>query len=124
MSHILIVDDNATNLKLLRVLLQGEGFQVRTASDAGQALSQLASERPDLVLTDIQLPDMDGLELTRRIKAHPDWAAIPVVAVTAYAMSGDRDKALGAGCDAYVSKPIDTRQLPSLLRQVLAGKPA
>ena len=117
--RILVIDDSAANLKLLRVLLLTEGFRVSTATNAAEALAQVAAELPDLVLTDVQLPDLNGLELARRLKADPRSAAIPVVAVTSYAMSGDKGRALSAGCDAYVSKPIDTRALPSLLRSLL-----
>lgn len=116
---LLIVDDNPSNLKLLRVLLSGEGFDVRTASNADEALKALEAGRPDLVLTDIQMPGMDGLELTRRLKSDPYTKGIPVVAITAYAMSGDDAKAKAAGCDAYVAKPIDTRTLPGLLHGLL-----
>lgn len=116
---ILIVDDNAINLKLLRVLLSGEGFIVRTCSNALEALGTLQGFRPALLLTDVQMPGVDGLELARRVKADASTRDIPVVAITAYAMAGDEQKALDAGCDAYVSKPIDTRALPQLLRQVV-----
>lgn len=116
---ILIVDDNPSNLKLLRVLLSGEGYEVRTALSADEALTVLGTFRPALILMDIQMPGMDGLELTRRIKAEPATAAIPVVALTAYAMSGDEARAKEAGCDAYVTKPIDTRALPQLISKLL-----
>jgi CheY-like chemotaxis protein len=122
--QILVVDDSAANLKLLRVLLLAEGFRVSTAANAADALAQVAATLPDLVLTDVQLPDLNGLDLARRLKADPRSAAVPVVAVTAYAMSGDKEKALEAGCDAYVSKPIDTRALPGLLRSLLKAKGA
>jgi two-component system cell cycle response regulator DivK len=117
--RILIIDDSPANLKLLRVLLLTEGFRVTTATNAMEALASVAAEPPDLVLTDVQLPDLNGLDLARRLKADPRSAAVPVVAVTAYAMSGDKARALDAGCDAYVSKPIDTRALPGLLRSLL-----
>jgi CheY-like chemotaxis protein len=117
---ILIVDDNPQNLKLARVLLAGEGYQVRTAADAEEALAVLESFEPKLILMDIQLPGIDGLELTRRLKADPDRRHIAIVALTAYAMKGDQDKALAAGCDGYVSKPIDTHALPRLIAEVLA----
>lgn len=116
---ILIVDDNPVNLKLVRVLLESEGRRVRTARDAAEALAAMAAERPRLVLMDIQLPDLDGLALTRRIKADPATADIPIVALTAYAMKGDEDRMLGAGCAAYVAKPIDTRGLVALVAQLL-----
>jgi CheY-like chemotaxis protein len=117
--RILIIDDSPANLKLLRVLLLTEGFRVSTATNAKEALASVAAGPPDLVLTDVQLPDLNGLDLARRLKADPRSASVPVVAVTAYAMSGDKARALDAGCDAYVSKPIDTRALPGLLRSLL-----
>ena len=112
---ILIVDDNLTNLKLARVLLAGEGYVVRTAADAEEAMAVLQEFRPRLILMDIQLPGMDGLELTRRIKADPAMAAVTILALTAYAMKGDQDRILAAGCDGYVTKPIDTRALPGVI---------
>lgn len=108
---ILIVDDNATNLKLVRVLLEAEGYAIRTASHANDALQVLRTFRPALILMDIQLPGMDGLTFTRQLKADPQTAPIPVVALTAYAMKGDEEKALNAGCQGYITKPINTRQL-------------
>ena len=120
---ILIVDDNPQNLKLARVLLSGEGYEVRTATDAESALELLATFHPRLILMDIQLPGMDGLELTRRLKADPARRDIVIIALTAYAMKGDDVKALAAGCDDYVPKPIDTDALPALVARHLARKP-
>jgi two-component system cell cycle response regulator DivK len=120
---ILIVDDNPTNLKLARVLLAGEGYAVRTAASAAEALDALRAVRPRLILMDLQLPDLDGLELTRRLKADQKTRDIVIVALTAYAMKGDDERARAAGCDAYVSKPIDTRALPSLLADLLRRPP-
>jgi CheY-like chemotaxis protein len=119
--QILIVDDNATNLKLLRVLLSKEGYQIRTAESAEDALAVLKEARPHLILMDIQLPGMDGLDLTRQLKADPDTRDIIVLAVTSYAMKTDQEKALAAGCNGYVTKPIDTRALPDLVRRYLDG---
>jgi len=116
---ILIVDDNPVNLKLARVLLTSEGYAVRTAQDAAEALALLAAFRPRLILMDIQLPGMDGLELTRRLKADPATRDILILAMTAYAMKGDDEKALAAGCDGYVTKPIDTRAVPSAIAAYL-----
>jgi CheY-like chemotaxis protein len=118
---ILIVDDNAANLKLARVLLATEGYEVRTAMDAEDALSVLETFTPRLILMDIQLPGMDGLELTRRLKADPARRGITILAMTAYAMKGDDEKAFAAGCDGYVTKPIDTRALPSVVADYLAS---
>ena len=112
---ILIVDDNAVNLKLMRVLLTGEGYTVRTAIDAEDALAVLREFKPRLILMDLQMPGMDGLELTRRLKKDPALAEIVVVALTAYAMKGDEGKALEAGCDGYITKPIDTRTLTATI---------
>jgi two-component system, cell cycle response regulator DivK len=119
---ILIVDDNPTNLKLARVLLSGCGYEVRTAVDAEDALAVLALFRPRLILMDLQLPGMDGFELARRLKADPRTRDITILALTAYAMKGDEEKALAAGCDGYVPKPIDTRALPGLIAEKVAGR--
>ncbi|MCU1281289.1 MAG: two-component hybrid sensor and regulator [bacterium] len=116
---ILIVDDNVANSKLARVLLTGEGYVVRVAGDAEEALRLLESFTPRLILMDIQLPGMDGLELTRRLKSDPARRDIVILALTAYAMKGDEHKARAAGCDDYVSKPIDTDALPKLIAEHL-----
>ncbi len=118
-ASILIVDDNAQNLKLATLLLASDGFEVRTAHDAEEALDVLAGWQPQLILMDIQLPGMDGLELTRQIKADPARQGIIVIALTAYAMKGDADRARAAGCDGYVTKPIDVGSLPAYLRSLL-----
>jgi CheY-like chemotaxis protein len=120
---ILIVDDNATNLKLMRVLLGREGYDIRTAETAEDALALLATFRPKLILMDIQLPGMDGLELTRLLKADPKKRDVIILAVTSYAMKTDQEKALAAGCDGYVTKPVDTRALPNLVRRYLEVTP-
>lgn len=113
---ILIIDDNPANQKLARITLALEGFVVRTAEDAMEATAILEQFMPDLILMDIQLPDMDGLELTRRFKASPTIGHIPIVAMTAYAMKGDEQRILAAGCDGYIPKPINVGQLPTLVR--------
>jgi CheY-like chemotaxis protein len=112
---ILIVDDNAANLKLARVVLAAEGYEVHTANDAEEALRVLSVLTPRLVLMDIQLPGMDGLELTRRLKADARHRDLIIVALTAYAMKGDDEKAKRAGCDGYVTKPIDPETLPGIV---------
>jgi CheY-like chemotaxis protein len=116
---ILIVDDTPVNLKLTRILLQHEGYEVRTAASAEDALTVLESFHPRLVLADIQLPGMDGLEMTRRIKQDPRNSDVLVVALTAFAMKGDEEKAIEAGCDGYITKPIDTRVLGAKVRGYL-----
>jgi CheY-like chemotaxis protein len=120
MPRILIVDDNVTNLKLASDVLLSEGFAVETAQDAEEAHAILEQRLPDLILMDVALPGMDGLTLTRRLKAESRFCRIPVVALTASAMRGDEEKALAAGCSGYITKPIDTRafgrQISAFLR--------
>ena len=118
--NILVVDDNPTNLKLAAALLLHEGYNVLRAVDAEQARAMLESQVPDLILMDLALPGMDGLALTRLIKADARLRHVPVIALTAFSMKGDELKALEAGCDGYVTKPIDTRALPGLIAQALA----
>jgi CheY-like chemotaxis protein len=116
---ILIVDDNPVNLKLIRILLVGEGYDVHTAGDAEEALRILQDLRPRLILMDIQLPGIDGLELTRQLKANPLTRDIRILGLTAYAMKGDEEKIMAAGCDGYIAKPIDTRTLPGVIERYL-----
>jgi CheY-like chemotaxis protein len=116
MSKILIVDDNPTNLKLVTFLVKSFGYQVETAVDADTTLAAVHASQPDAILMDIQLPGIDGLELTRRLKAEPATRSVAVIALTAYAMKGDREKAFAAGCDDYMTKPIDA----SVLRDIIA----
>lgn len=119
---VLVVDDNATNLKLVSVLLRTEGYNVRTATSAEEAWVSLQQLLPDLVLMDIQLPGMDGLTFTRKLRAEPNMRDLRIVALTAYAMPDDRQRALDAGCDAYIAKPIDTRGFPRLVRELLDAR--
>ena len=121
---ILIVDDNPVNMKLIRVLLAGEGYDVRTAADASEALNVLKEFHPQLILMDIQLPGIDGLELTRRLKAAPSTRDITILGLTAFAMKGDEERILAAGCDGYVPKPIDTRTLPNYIKGYLQRRAA
>ena len=119
---ILIVDDNPTNLKLVAYLVRAHDYDVHTATNAEAALERIRAHRPRLILMDLQLPGVDGLELTRRLKTDPETREIVIVAVTAYARKGDQEKAMAAGCDDYVTKPIDTRKLPSLIARHLGEK--
>ena len=114
---ILIVDDNPINLKLAADVLEGEGYLIEKAVDAENAQEILKRTTPDLILTDIAMPGMDGLTLTRKLKADEKFRHVPVVAMTAFAMKGDEQKARDAGCDGYITKPIDTRKFP----QQIAG---
>jgi len=113
---VLVVDDNPDNLILTKFLLKSQEFEVRTAEDAEQALEALKTYRPLLILMDIQLPGMDGLELTRQLRRDLTWRDVVIVALTAYAMKGDQDNAFAAGCDGYITKPINTRTFAALVR--------
>lgn len=117
--RILVVDDNPANLKLAADLLECEGYLVERASDAEEALDLVNGSPPDLILMDIALPGMDGLTLTRLLKENQRTNHIRIVALTAFAMKGDDKKAFEAGCDAYISKPIDTRRLPMQVAEFL-----
>jgi CheY-like chemotaxis protein len=110
-AKILVVEDNPTNLKLVSDVLGFEGYHILQAKDAEQAQAVIARTPPDLILMDLALPGMDGLMLTRKLKAQASTKAIPIIAVTAFAMKGDEEKALAFGCDGYLTKPIDTRKL-------------
>jgi len=117
--RVLVVEDQEDNRQILRDLLASAGLEMIEAGDGPAGLAAAGSERPDLILMDIQLPGMDGYEVTRRIKADPTLRAIPIIAVTSYALSGDEDKARAAGCDAYVTKPFSPRQLLAKIREYL-----
>jgi two-component system, cell cycle response regulator DivK len=120
--RILIVDDDLAHLRLVSRLLRFSGFDVRTARDARSAQDAIVAFRPRLVLLDLRLPGVDGLELARRIRADHDAGAVRIVAVTAAATREDEASARAAGCDAYVTKPIDTRALAALVVEVLATR--
>lgn len=112
---ILIVDDNESNLKLMKAVLDSDDYVVKTAMDSEEAIKVLETFEPQLILMDIQLPGMDGLEFTRLLKSDPARRQIRILALTAYAMKGDEGKAIAAGCDGYITKPIDTRSLTKLV---------
>jgi CheY-like chemotaxis protein len=116
---ILVVDDNPINLKLVSDLLAFEGYRVLKAEDGEQAAASVEAEPPDLILLDVDLPGIDGLTLTKRLKSDVRTGGIIIVALTAFAMKADRQRAMAAGCDAYVTKPIDTRGLPGQVAQLL-----
>jgi CheY-like chemotaxis protein len=118
--RVLVVDDHPMNVDLVSFLLDADGIDHQVAADASQALARLGAFRPDLILMDVQLPGMDGLELTRRLKADPATRDIVVVAFTAYAMKGDEAKMREAGCDGYVSKPIDVATFAGRVRAYAA----
>ncbi len=107
MKRILVVEDNEDNLHLIMVLLQKSGFAILEARDGAEGVELAVKEKPDLILMDIGLPVLDGYEATKRIKAKEETKDIPVIALTSYAMVGDREKALNTGCDGYIEKPIN-----------------
>ena len=119
---ILVIEDQALNRKVVRIVLQSEGYQVIEAINADEALTCLEKTIPALILMDIALPGQSGEELTRQIKVNPDWCEIPIIALTAAAMSGDRERLLKAGCDDYLSKPIDTQMFLERVAHHLKGR--
>jgi two-component system, cell cycle response regulator DivK len=119
--RILIVDDNAMNVDLVSFLLAADAMQVESALDAAQARARIAAQHPDLILMDIQLPGVDGLELTRQLKADPATRPIVIVALTAYAMKGDDERMRAAGCDGYIAKPIEVSTFARQVRSFLAA---
>ena len=116
---ILIVEDNEANRVLVGAVLERAGYRVEMAGSAEEALQRLATGAPDLILMDVQMPGMDGLTLTRRLKDDTRTAGIPVIALTALAMTGDRERTLEAGCSGYISKPINTRTFASEVSKFL-----
>lgn len=119
---LLVVEDNPVNRRLVEFLLRSQGYQVFEAATAREAFELLRTERIDLILMDVQLPGLDGLEATKGLKADPHTSHIPIVAVTSYAMKGDREKALAAGCVGYITKPIDKAILLQEVANLLSGK--
>lgn len=117
--RILVVEDQEDNRSILRDLLTRAGFEIIEAANGADGVTLARAEKPDLILMDIQLPVLDGYEATRRIKSDPALAATPVIAVTSYALSGDEEKAMSAGCDAYVTKPFSPRLLLAKVREFL-----
>lgn len=111
LDQILVIEDQELNRKVVRIVLQSEGYDVLEATNADEGLRFLEEDNPALILMDIALPGQSGEELTRQIKANPNWCNIPIIALTAAAMTGDRERILKSGCDDYLSKPIDTQVL-------------
>jgi CheY-like chemotaxis protein len=118
--HVLVVDDTEMNVKLLSVLLAARGYQVQSAGSAEEATPLLASRSFSCLLLDVSLPGMDGLTFARQLRRDPAYAGLVIIAVTANAMKGDMEAALAAGCNAYVTKPIDTRAFPGLVAAEIA----
>ena len=116
---VLIVEDNPLNMRLIEMVLKSNSYTLLKATDGEEALDIATREQPDLVLMDIRLPTVSGLEVARRLKENPAFSHIPIIALTAHAMKGDKEKAIEAGCDSYLSKPINTRELPRLVADML-----
>ena len=119
---ILIVEDNPQNMKVVLMALRPHGYTFLQATDGEEALKIAARDKPNLIIMDIQLPKVSGLEVTRRLRQMPAFSHVPIIAVTAYAMKGDKEKVIEAGCDVYLPKPINTRQLPGLVAEMLLNQ--
>lgn len=117
--RILVIEDTEDNRQIVRDLLTSAGYETLEATDGAEGVALAQSQRPDLILMDIQLPEMDGYEATRRIRGIPELARVPIIAVTSYALSGDEAKTRAAGCDGYVAKPFSPRQLLAKIREFL-----
>jgi len=113
------VEDNPLNMKLLEILLRPKNYTLLEAVDGEEALDIATREQPDLIVMDIQLPKMSGLEVTKKLRQMPVFNSIPIIALTAYAMKGDKERFIAAGCNAYLSKPINTRELPEMISRML-----
>lgn len=116
---ILVVDDNTDSRELAAKVLRAKGYLIIEAIDGEDALQKACSDKPDLILMDISIPKLDGYEVTRRLKSRDDYKDIPIIALTAHAMKGDREKAIEAGCEGYIPKPVDIRELPNQIKHFL-----
>ncbi len=119
---ILIVEDNPQSMRLIEMVLRAKGYTLLEATDGREALEVAVRDEPSLIIMDIQLPEMNGLEVIRRLRRMPAFNHVPVIAITAYAMKGDKEKFIESGFDAYLSKPINTRELPGVVAEMLAGQ--
>ena len=117
--RILIVEDSPQNMRLMEMTLKAKNYTLLKATDGEEALDMATRERPDLIIMDVQLPKLNGLEVTRKLRDTVAFSHIPIIAITAFAMKGDKERAIEAGCDAYLTKPIDTRQLPGIIAKML-----
>ena len=123
LQNILVVEDNQDNRELVVKVLKINGYHVIEAVDGQEAIEKTRAENPDLILMDLFIPKIDGYEVTRRLKRDRDLKSIPIIALTAHAMKGDMEVALAAGCDGYIPKPIDVRELPKQIERFLKGNP-
>lgn len=120
-TRVMLVEDNKMNSRLVEYVLERDNFSTRVLDNAEDAIRAATEDPPDILLMDIQLPDMDGLEATRQLKKNPITAGIPIVAITAHAMAGDEERIRNAGCEGYISKPINTRELADTIRSYLSA---
>ena len=116
------MEDNPQSMRLIEMTLRAGNYILCKATDGEEALEVATRERPALIIMDIQLPKLSGLEVTRRLRRMPEFSHIPIIALTAYAMKGDKEKFIEAGCDAYLSKPINTRELPGIINEMLLSR--
>ena len=119
---ILIVEDNPRNMRLIEMTLRSDDYTLLKANDGETALDIAAREQPDLILMDIRLPGMNGLDVTKKLRKIPAFSNTPIIGLTAHAMKGDKEKVLDSGCDAYLSKPINTRELPGIITEMLTQR--
>ena len=116
---ILVVEDDSKNMKVVMMVLRPHNYTLIGATDGEEAMEVAVREEPDLIIMDVQLPKVSGLEVTRRLRQMPAFSHTPIIAVTAYAMKGDKEKAIEAGCNDYLSKPVNTRELPKMIAGTL-----
>ncbi len=119
---ILIVEDNPLHTRLIEMTLRGKNYTLLKATDGVEALDIAKRERPDLILMDLNLPQMTGFEVTKKLRENPAFSRTPIIALTAYAMKGDRERVIESGCDAYLTKPINTRELPEMIGEMLSQR--
>ena|SRR3990172_8178760 len=121
-SKILVVEDNPMNMRLIEMTLNAQNYTLLKATDGQEALAIARREQPDLIIMDINLPGINGLEVTRKLREMPEFSNTPIIGITAYAMMGDRERVLESGCDVYLSKPINTRELPVIIAEMLVQR--
>jgi two-component system, cell cycle response regulator DivK len=119
---VLLVEDNMVNMKLLQATLEPCGYTLVTATDGEEALEQACKENPDLIIMDIQLPKLSGIEVVKKLRQMPEFSGIPIIALTAYAMKGDEERLIEAGFDVYLPKPVNTRELPKVISEMLQNR--
>jgi len=117
--RILIVEDNPVHTRLIEMTLRAKNYTLLKATNGEEALDIAIRERPDLILMDLNLPEMTGFEVTKKLRENPTFSHTPIIAITAYAMRGDRERVIESGCDAYLTKPIDTHELPKVIAEML-----